>query len=135
MNQTDYLVQSDVLAGVISAILTKLSCKGVSNANMWKPFVESVVLSVVGRMWENNLTGKTFSREPETGKPGGIPYIRSEEGRSAIIIYLVSLVYSYISKKSNMYESSIMNVSSDVLASQIQAALFDVDTVWYAKAK
>ena len=135
MNQVDYLVQSDVLAGVVSTILTKMSCKSVSNANLWKPFVESVVLSVVGRMWESNLTSKIFSREPDAGKLNGTPYIRSDEGRSAIIIWLVSLVYAYISKKPNMYESSILNVAADVLASQTQAALFDVDTVWYAKAK
>ena len=135
MNQTDYVVQSDILAGVISAILSKLSCKGVSTANMWKPALESLVLSILGRMWENNLSGKTFSREPESGKPTGTPYIRTEEGRSSMIIFVASVVYSYISKRSNVYESATLNVASDVLASQIQAAMFDSDTVWYAKAK
>ena len=136
MNQVDYLVQSDVLAGVVSAVLSKLSCKSVSNANLWKPFVESVVLSVVGRMWESNLTSKIFSREPDAGKPTGTPYIRSDEGRSAILIYVVSMIYGYITKKGgSVYESSTMNVAADVLASQINAALFENDTVWYAKAK
>ncbi len=135
MNQVDYLVQSDVLAGVVSAILTKLSCKGVSNANMWKPAVESIVLSIIGRMFENNLTGKTFSREAEAGKPGLSPYIRTEEGRSSLVIFIASVIYSYIGKKGNVYEYATMNVASDVLGSQLQAALFDVDTVWYAKAK
>ena len=136
MNQTDYVVQSDILAGVVSAVLSKLSCKGVSNANLWKPFVESTVLSILGRMWENNLTGKTFSREPEAGKPVGIPYIRSEEGRSAILIFLVSMIYGYISKKGgSVYESATMNVAADVLGSQLNQAIFDTDTVWYAKAK
>ncbi len=134
MNQTDYVVQSDILAGVISAILSKLSCKGVSTANMWKPALESLVLSILGRMWENNLSGKTFSREPESGKPG-IPYIRTEEGRSSMIIFVASVVYSYISKRSNVYESATLNVASDVLSSQIQAAMFDSDIVWFAKAK
>jgi hypothetical protein len=135
MNQTDYVVQSDILAGVISAILTKLSCKGVSNANMWKPALESIVLSILGRMWESNLSGKTFSREPVAGKTVGDPYIKTEEGRSALIIWITSCVVAYISKKPNMYEPATMNVAADVLGSQLQAALFDVDTVWYAKAK
>ena len=135
MNQTDYIVQSDVLAGVISAILTKLSCKGVSNANMWKPAVESIVLSIIGRMFENNLTGKTFSREAEAGKPTGIPYIRTEEARSSLLIFIVSVIYSYIGKKGNVYESATLNVAADVLANQLNQALFETDTVWYAKAK
>ena len=134
MNQTDYLVQSDVLAGVISAILTKLSCKGVSNANMWKPAVESIVLSIIGRMFENNLTGKTFSREAEAGKPG-LPYIRTEEGRSSLVIFIASVIYSYIGKKGNVYEYATMNVAADVLGSQLNQSIFDTDTVWYAKAK
>ena len=134
MNTTDYIVQSDILAGVISALISKMSCKGVSTANLWKPAVESIVMSILGRMWENNLTGKTFSREPEVGKPG-TPYIRSEEGRSSLIIFLASIIYSYIGKKGNAYESATMNVASDVLGSQLQAALFETDTVWYAKAK
>ena len=134
MNQVDYLVQSDVLAGVLSAVLSKLSCKGVSNANLWKPAVESIMLSVIGRMFENNLTGKTFSREAEAGKPG-LPYIRTEEGRSSLVIFIASVIYAYIGKKGNVYESATLNVASDVLASQIQTALFETDTVWYAKAK
>jgi hypothetical protein len=134
MNTVDYIVQSDVLAGVISAILTKLSCKGVSNANMWKPAVESIVLSIIGRMFENNLTGKTFSREAEAGKPG-LPYIRTEEGRSSLVIFIVSVIYAYIGKKGNVYESATLNVAADILANQVQTRLFDVDTVWYAKAK
>ena len=134
MNQVDYLVQSDVLAGVISAVLSKLSCKGVSNANLWKPAVESIVLSILGRMWENNLTGKTFSRESVDNKVG-VPYIKTEEGRSSLVIWISSLIIAYINKKGNVYEYATMNVASDVLGSQLQAALFDVDTVWYAKAK
>jgi hypothetical protein len=85
-------------------------------------------------MFENNLTGKTFSREAEAGKPG-LPYIRTEEGRSSLVIFIASVIYAYIGKKGNAYESATMNVASDVLGSQLQAALFDVDTVWYAKAK
>jgi hypothetical protein len=134
MNTTDYLVQSDILAGVISALISKMSCKATTQ-NLWKPAVESIVMSILGRMWENNLTGKTFSREPESGKPIGIPYIRSEEGRSSLIIYITSVLYAYISKKGNAYESATMNVASDVLGSQLQAALFENDNVWYAKAK
>ena len=135
MNTTDYLVQSDILAGVISALISKMSCKGVSTANLWKPAVESIVMSILGRMWENQLTSKTFSREPEVGKPGTTPYIRTEEGRSSLIIFLASIIYSYIGKKGNAYESATMNVSADVLGSQLQAALFENDNVWYAKAK
>jgi hypothetical protein len=86
-------------------------------------------------MWESNLTSKTFSREPVAGKPTGDPYIRTEEGRSSLIIFLVSLVYAYTSKKTNMYESATLNVAADVLGSQLQQALFDADTVWYAKPK
>ncbi len=135
MNQTDYLVQSDILAGIVSAVLSKLSCKGVSNANLWKPAVESILLSITGRMMENNLTGKTFSRESGVDGKIGAPYIKTDEGRSSLIIFLVSLVYAYTSKKGSVYESATLNVSADVLGSQLQQALFDNDTVWYAKAK
>ena len=135
MNQTDYVVQSDILAGIVSAVLSKLSCKGVSNANLWKPFVESTVLSILGRMWENNLTGKTFSRESSVDGKIGAPYIKTDEGRSSLIIFLVSLIYAYTSKKGGVYESAILNVAADVLGSQLQQAIFDTDTVWYAKAK
>ena len=134
MNQTDYVVQSDILAGIVSAVLSKLSCKGVSTANLWKPAVESIMLSVIGRMFENNLTSKTFSREAEAGKPG-LPYIRTEEGRSSLVIFIVSVIYAYIGKKGNVYESATLNVAADILANQVQTSLFDVDTVWYAKAK
>ena len=135
MNQTDYVVQSDILAGIVSAVISKLSCKGVSNANLWKPFVESSVLSIVGRMWENNLTSKTFSREPVAGKTVGDPYIKTEEGRSSLVIFIASMIIAYTSKKGNVYESATLNVAADVLGSQLQQALFETDTVWYAKAK
>ena len=134
MNTTDYLVQSDILAGVISALISKMSCKATTQ-NLWKPAVESIVMSILGRMWENNLTGKTFSREPEAGKPGLSPYIRTEEGRSSLVIFIVSVIYAYIGKKGNVYESATLNVAADVLANQIQTSLFETDTVWYAKAK
>jgi hypothetical protein len=86
-------------------------------------------------MWESNLKSKTFSREPVAGQTVGDPYIKTDEGRSSLVIFIASMIIAYTSKKGNVYESATLNVAADVLGSQLQQALFDTDTVWYAKAK
>lgn len=131
MNQTDYLVTSDILAGVVSMSMAKL-CGKVSTPNLWKPMIESISLSVVGRMGEGYLSGKMWSRAGTDDKTTGVPYIRSDQGRSAIVIFLSSLVVSYVLKNKMAYETGVWNVSADILGSELTSALFETDKVWFA---
>ena len=133
MNTTDYLVSSDLASGAIAVVLGKLSCRSVSNANLWKPFVESMIMSIIGRMGEDSLTGKSFSRSGATATTQGEPYLRTEEARSSLIIFISSMVLAYVMKSKNMYENGMLNVTADVLGSQLTQALFATDTVWYSK--
>ena len=130
MDTTSYLVTSDIFSGIVAAVMQKLSCK-VSNAKVWKPFVENVVFSIMGRMGETYLSGAWFSRAT-VGASAGTPYVRTDEGRSAIVIAISSMMYSYIMKNSNPYEHVALSVSSDVLGSSIVQAMFAKDGVWLA---
>ena len=130
MNSTDYLVQSDVVAGVVSMSMSKLC--GKSTSTLWKPFVESIALSIVGRMGEGYLSGKMWSRAGTDDKTSGVPYVRTDQGRSAIVIFISSLVVSYIMKNKMAYETGVWNVSADVLGAELNAALFETDKVWFA---
>ena len=130
MDTSSYLVSSDIASGVVAAVMQKLSCK-VSNAKLWRPFVENVVLSIMGRMGETYLSGAWFSRAA-VGNTAGTPYIKTDEGRSSIIIAISSMMYTYIMKSSNPYEHVALSVSSDVLGSSIVQALFAKDGIWWA---
>ncbi len=131
MDTTSYLTSSDIASGVVAATMQKL-CGKVSNAKLWKPFVENVVLSIMGRMGETYLSGAWFSRAPVSMADPGTPYVRTGEGRSAIIIAISSMMYTYIMKSSNRYEHVALSVSSDVLGSAIVKALFAKDAVLLA---
>ena len=131
MNTSDWLMSSDLMAGVISATMTKLSC-GTSNANLWKPMVESTLLSVAGRMFESTLDSKWLRRAGTTDTTSGPAYIRTDEGRSAIIIMISSLIVSSVMKSKDMYGTAMKNVSSDVLGSSLVAAFLEKDMVWFA---
>ena len=130
MNTVDYLVQSDVVAGVVSMSMSKLC--GKSTSTLWKPLVESIALSIIGRMGEGYLSGKMWSRAGADDKTTGAPYVRTDQGRSAIVIFLSSLVVSYVMKNKWAYESGVWNVSADVLGSELNAAIFQTDRVWFA---
>ena len=129
MNTKDWIVSSDIAAGITSTVLNKLSCKGLSNANMWKPLVESLSLSVLGRLTSSWFSGKMFSSGTDEK-----PYVKTDEGRSALVIFISSLIISYIMKQKNMYENAAWNVSADVVGSQITQAIFSQDIVWFARS-
>ena len=125
MNTQDYLLYSDVASGVVSLVLTKLQGQ-VSNTNMWKPFVESTAYSILGRMMEKKLA----YTKSDTDKT---PYIRTAEGRSSIVIFIASMLYSYIMKNNKgKWLHSLNAVSSDILGSQLTGALFSSDSVIYS---
>ena len=102
MNTTDYLIASDVASGVTAVVLEKVSGH-ISNANLWKPLLENTVLSILGRMGQSYLAGKTFSTAGTDGKEG-TPYIRTAQGRSSLIIYISDMIIQYI-MKNTCYES------------------------------
>jgi hypothetical protein len=130
MNQTDYIVSSDLMAGLVAVTMNELCSRGVSNAMLWKPFVESALLSVVGRMGESYFM---LARKGIDDKTVGVPYIRSETGRSSLVILLSSLIVSYVMKQKFMGEAAIYNVSADIIGQEITNALFASDSVWWAK--
>ena len=132
MNTTDYLVASDIASGVVALVMEKLQ-NNVSNANLWKPFVENTVLSVVGRFGESYLSKSWASSKDSTGKE--TPYIRTAAGRSGIIIYLSDMVIQYVMKSKNKYSHSITAVAADSLGNEITSALMATDTVLIAAKK
>ena len=127
MDQKSWLLASDVSSGIVAAVMAKLQGQ-TSQAMMWRPLVENVAYSVIGRMSENYLAGKMFSRSGEDDKPGAA-YIRTEQGRSAIVIAIASYIVAYIMKSRNKFEKTMTAVSSDVLGSQLVDAFFATDTV------
>ena len=131
MNTADYLVASDIASGVTAAVLEKVSGH-ISNANLWKPLVENTVLSILGRMGQSYLAGKTFSSAGIDGKEG-TPYIRTAQGRSSLIIYISDMIIQYIMKNKNKYSHSLLAVASDSLGSEITSALMATDTVLISK--
>ena len=133
MNTTDYLVASDVASGVTAVVLEKVSGH-ISNANLWKPLVENTVLSILGRMGQSYLAGKTFSSAGTDGKPDQ-PYIRTAQGRSSLIIYISDMIIQYVMKNKNKYSHSLLAVASDSLGNEITSALMDTDTVLIAAKK
>ena len=133
MNTTDYLVASDVASGVTAVVLEKVSGH-ISNANLWKPLVENTVLSILGRMGQSYLAGKNFSSAGTDGKEG-TPYIRTEQGRSSLIIYISDMIIQYVMKNKNKYSHSLLAVASDSLGSEIISSLMDTDTVLIAAKK
>ena len=133
MNTTDYLVASDVASGVTAVVLEKVSGH-ISNANLWKPLVENTVLSILGRMGQSYLAGKTFSSAGTDGKEG-TPYIRTAQGRSSLIIYISDMIIQYVMKNKNKYSHSLLAVASDSLGSEIISSLMDTDTVLIAAKK
>ena len=131
MNTTDYLIASDVASGVTAVVLEKVSGH-ISNANLWKPLVENTVLSILGRMGQSYLAGKTFSSAGTDGKEG-TPYIRTAQGRSSLIIYISDMIIQYVMKNKNKYSHSLLAVASDSLGNEITSALMDTDTVLISK--
>ena len=96
MNTTDYLVASDVASGVVALVMERLQ-NNVSNANIWKPFVENTVLSVVGRFGQSYLLQSWASSKNKDGKE--TPYVRTQPGRSGVIIYLYGSTVCHEIKK------------------------------------
>ena len=134
MDQKSWLLASDVSSGIVAAVMTKLQGQ-TSQAMMYRPFIENVVYSVVGRMSENYLAGKMWSRAGTDDNTPGTAYIRTEQGRSAIVIAIASYIVAYIMKSRNKFEKTMTAVSSDVLGSQLVDALFASDTVLIAGSK
>ena len=131
MNTQDYLVSSDVASGITAAVLEKVNGH-VSNEKIWRPFVENTVLSILGRMGQSYLAGKTFSQAGTDGKPDQ-PYIRTAQGRSSLIIYISDMIIQYVMKNKNKYSHSLLAVASDTLGNEIVGALMTTDTVLIAK--
>jgi hypothetical protein len=131
MNTQDYLVSSDVASGITAAVLEKVNGH-VSNEKIWRPFVENTVLSILGRMGQSYLSGKTFSSAGTEAKPG-TPYIRTAQGRSSLIIYISDMIIQYVMKNKNKYSHSLLAVASDTLGNEIVGALMTTDTVLIAK--
>ena len=129
MNTADYLVSSDVASGVVALVMERLQ-NNVSNANMWKPFVENTVLSVVGRFGQSYLSTSWASSKDSTGKE--TPYIRTAAGHSGIIIYISDMVLQYVMKNKNKYSHCLLAVASDSLGNEITSALMATDTVLIA---
>ena len=132
MNTTDYLIASDIASGVVALVMEKLQ-NNVSNANLWKPFVENTVLSVVGRMGESYLSKSWASSKDSTGKE--TPYIRTAQGRSSLIIYISDMIIQYVMKNKNKYSHSLLAVASDSLGTEIISAIMSSDTVLIAAKK
>jgi len=128
MDQQSWLLASDVSSGIVAMVMTKLQGQ-TSQAMMWRPLVENVTYSVIGRMSENYLAGKMWSRAGTDDKTPGTAYIRTEQGRSAIVIAIASYIGAYIMKSRNKFEKTMTAVSSDVLGSQLVDAFFATDTV------
>ena len=133
MNQSDYLVSSDIASGVVMAVMAKLQCHS-STANLWKPILMATTYSIIGRLGENFLDSKMLSRAG-VGDSKGVAYLRTEESRSSIIIFISSMVYSYVMKSKNQWSDALQFVASDVLASQIVQGLFSQDMVWWSATK
>ena len=132
MNTTDYLVSSDIASGVVALVMERLQ-NNVSNANMWRPFVENTALSVLGRFGQSYLSQSWASSKDSTGKE--TPYIRTAAGRSGIIIYISDMVLQYVMKSKNKYSHSITAVAADALGNEITSALMATDTVLIAAKK
>jgi hypothetical protein len=130
MNTTDYLVSSDIASGVVALVMERLQ-NNVSNANMWRPFVENTVLSVVGRFGQSYLSQSWASSKDKDGKE--TPYVRTAAGRSGIIIYISDMVLQYVMKSKNKYSHSITAVAADALGNEIISATMATDTVLIAK--
>ena len=135
MNTTDYLVSSDIAPGVLAALMTKMNCKSDKTYQLWKPVVEGVVLSVIGRMGQSSLSGAWLSAKPATAGGTGDPYIRTETGRSSIMIAITSGIYGYAMKNKNDAQHVMTFVSADVLANEIVKTFVATDSVWLAAAK
>ena len=134
MNTSDYLVSSDLATGVLAALMTKMNVKSEKTAQLWKPAIEGIVLSVVGRMLQSSLTGSWLSSKDKTGGVGE-PYIKTDIGRSSIVIAIASAIYGYAMKNKNDAQFVAMIVSADVLGNEIVKALMTTDTVWLSAAK
>ena len=92
MNTNDYLVSSDLITGVLASLMTKMNCKSEKTSQLWRPAVEGVVLSVVGRMAQSSLAGSWLSAKDKTGGTGE-PYIRTEIARSSVAIAIAAAIY------------------------------------------
>ena len=125
MNTTDYLLYSDIASGVVALVFSKL--QGNNSNSLWKPFIESVTYSILGRMAEKKL---------DYTKTDKSSYIRTAEGRSSIVVFIASMIYSYIMKNNkNKWMHSSTAVSSDVLGNEITGAIFAKDSVIYSAGK
>jgi hypothetical protein len=134
MDQKSWLVASDLASGIIAAVMAKLQNQ-TSQAMMYRPFIENVVYSVIGRMSENYLASKMWSRAGVDDKTPGTAYIRTEAGRSSTIIFIASYIVAYVMKSKNKFEKTMTAVSSDVLGNELINAFFATDTVLIAGSK
>ena len=134
MNTNDYLVSSDLITGVLASLMTKMNCKSEKTSQLWRPAVEGVVLSVVGRMAQSSLAGSWLSAKDKTGGTGE-PYIRTEIARSSVAIAIAAAIYGYAMKNKNDAQYVSMIVSADVLGNELVKAFMANDTVWLAASK
>ena len=135
MNTNDYLVSSDLATGVLAALMTKMNCKSEKTSQLWRPAVEGVVLSVVGRMAQSSLAGSWLSSKPEKTGGTGEAYIRTEIARSSVAIAIAAAIYGYATKNKNDAQYVSMIVSADVLGNELVKAFMANDTVWLAASK
>ena len=133
MDTTNLLISSDIATGVFAAFMTKMGCKSERSYMLWKPFIEGIVLSITGRWGQSYLAGSWLSSKP-TGGTAGDPYLRTETGRSSIIIAIASGIYAYVMKNKNDAPAHhiMLNVSADVLANEMVKTFMATDSVWLA---
>ena len=134
MDTTNLLISSDIATGVLAALMTKMGCKSARSYMLWKPFVEGAVLSITGRWGQSYLAGSWLSSKPDKAGGTGDPYLRTETGRSSIIIAIASGIYAYVMK--NRHDAPahniMLNVSADLLANEMVKTFMATDSVWLA---
>lgn len=114
MDETSYLVASDILSGVIAASASALQGK---KKELYMPFIENVVYSIVGRMGASKITTS---------------YILTTTGKSSLIVLVASGVSAYLLKAPNKMEKVFTSIASDALADGVVSALFGADRVIFS---
>lgn len=114
MDETSYLVASEILSGVIAASAFALQGK---KKELYMQFIEIVVYSVVGRLGASKIATS---------------YILTATGKSSLIILVASGVSAYLLKAPNKMERVFTSVASDALADGVVSGLFGSDRVIFA---
>jgi uncharacterized membrane protein YvlD (DUF360 family) len=123
MNTNDWLVASDIMAGVILVIGNHLQGRSKSNAPIF--FVESVVYSVLGRFAE----GKMAQNKGAFSSWKVPDYIATSQGRASLIIAICAGLTAFLMKYQKKTAHIFSAVSADTLADSIVQSLFEKDFV------